>query len=85
MSFDRIGLPTGSTGVDLHKEPLLPDNKKSTSATAASTGLKARLQQFKSGISGLPGKIAGHFPSLCSSSYDIKPKLLASSPKAQAV
>ena len=28
MSFDRIGLPTGSTGVDPHKEPLLPDNKK---------------------------------------------------------
>lgn len=85
MSFDRIGLPTGTTGVDLHKEPLLPDNKKSTSATAASTGLKERLQQFKSGISGLPGKIAGHFPSLCSSSYDVKPKLVASSPKAQAV
>ena len=76
---------TGPSGVDPNRKPLQPDNKKRSSGSVSNPALKERLQQFKSGVRGLPGKVRGHFPSLHRQPPEATPELVSKTAKAYAV
>lgn len=76
---------TGSSGVDPSRNPLQPDNEIRSSAPVSNPGLRERLQQFKSGARGLPGKLRGHFQSLHQQPPEVTPKLVSKTAKAYAV
>ena len=74
-----------SSGFKPDKHSPLSKDEKTSSARVSSPALRERLQQFKPGTTGQPGKIAGSFQSLYHQPQESTAKLVSEIPKPYAV
>lgn len=87
MSLGGPDFPSSSSaGFNPETQPLLPENERETSTPVShNPDLREKLRQFRSGFSGLPGRIRGHFQSLRRQPSERTPEQITGSAKAYAV